>query len=235
MGRAAWLFGGIFGGVGALFALVGFAMIFNDLAFASSAERTTGTVIRNIRSSDSDGVNYKPVVEFLDQAGTRREFASSMSTSWIAYSEGEAVDILYDPASPDRASIDSAMDRFAFPGVFAAMGSLFAAIGGGVILWRVRRIQTVARLFHEGQRISAKFAGCALDTSIKINGRSPYRVLAQARHPATGMLASFRSDPIWLDLSRELEGQEVPVLIDPSDPDAHYVDLTQWVHESEFV
>lgn len=234
MGRAAWWFGAIFGGIGAIFAVIGFGMIINDMMFESRAERAGGTVIRNIRSSDSDGVSYRPVVEFRDATGMRREFASSMSTSWVAYNEGDAVDVLYDPTSPDRASIDSSMERFILPGMFAGMGSLFVFIGGGVIAWRVRRIQTVARLFHEGERILAEVTGCPLDTSIKMNGRSPFRVLAQARHPATGMLASFRSDPIWLDLSSELEGRSVPVLIDPTDPDAYYVDLTEWVHESEF-
>lgn len=234
MGKAAWLFGGIFGGLGSIFALIGFGMIANDLMFASSAEETTGTVIRNITQSDSDGVSYKPVVEFRDSSGTRREFASSMSTSWIAYDQGETVDVLYDPDNPERASIDSTTERYILPGIFAAMGSLFAVIGGGVIVWRVRRIKTVARLFHQGERIDAEFTACTLDTSVKINGRSPYRVTVQARHPATGMLASFRSDPIWLDLGSELAGKNVPILIDPEDPDDYYVDLTEWVHESEF-
>ncbi len=235
MGKAAWWFGGIFGGVGLVFAVIGFGMIISGQMFASRAQQTTGTVIENLRSTDSDGVSYRPLVEFRDRAGVRREFASTISTSWRAYNEGDPVPVLFDPEDPETASIDSATERFVLPGIFAGMGMLFVAIGGGVIFWRVRRISTVARLFHHGTRISAEVTGCSLDTSVTINGRSPYRVFAQAKHPATGMLASFRSDPIWLDLSSELAGASVPVLIDPADPDAYYVDLAQWVHEDEFV
>lgn len=234
MGRGAWLFGGIFGGIGLIFAVIGFGMIISGQMFASRAVETTGTVTEVLRSTDDDGVSYRPLVQFRDRAGVRREFASSVSTSWRAYDEGETVSVLFDPEDPDTAVIDSASERFALPGIFAGIGTLFALIGGGVIAWRVRRINTVARLFHEGTRIEAEFTSCSLDTSITINGRSPFRVFAQAKHPATGMLASFRSDPIWLDLSGELAGASVPVLIDPADPDAYYVDLAQWVHEDEF-
>ncbi|MEE4154498.1 MAG: DUF3592 domain-containing protein [Erythrobacter sp.] len=234
MGRAAWWFGAIFGGVGLIFAVVGFGMIISGQIFASRAVQTTGTVIQNLRSTSDDGVSYKPLVEFHDRAGRRREFAGAISTSWRAYNEGEAVTVLFDPADPDTAAIDSATERYFLPGIFAAMGTLFVAVGGGVIAWRVRRISTVARLFHQGTRIEADVVGCSPDTSMRINGRSPYRVHAQARHPATGLLASFRSDPIWLDLSTELSGAKVPILIDPGNPEAYYVDLAQWVHEDEF-
>lgn len=235
MGKSTWLFGGIFGGLGLIFALIGFGWIISNASFESSAEQTKGTVIEIMRMHDSDGVQYKPIVQFRDGSGIQREFTSSVSTSWQAYHKGETVDVLYDPENSNEALIDSSAERYFLPGIFAGVGSLFAAIGGGFIFWRVRRIQTVVKLFRDGQRIEADFVSCELDTSVRINGRSPFRVSAQAKHPATGMLASFLSDPIWLNLSEELRGKKIPVLIDPSDPDAQYVDLTEWVHEDEFV
>ena len=42
-----------------------------------------------------------------------------------------------------------------------------------------------------------------------------------------------RSEIIWLDLSDVLKGKSVPVIVDPEDPDDHYMDLSEWVHESE--
>jgi len=234
MGRSVWMFASIFGGIGVLCAAIGFGMMIHSANFASSAEQTQGVVVEMARSNDSDGVSYTPVVAFTDRNGVRREFVSSLSTSWRAYDEGERIEVLYDPVDPDRAAINSSTERYLLPGIFAGIGSLFTLIAGGFIVWRVRRIQTVAKLFHHGQRIEATVIDCQRDGSMKINGRSPYRVMAQGTHPATGMLASFKSDPIWLDLSDELVGQTVPVLVDRSDADAHYVDLTEWVHESEF-
>lgn len=234
MGKSGWLFGGIFTPIGLLFAGIGLWLYSSDQDLASSGARATGTVIAITSYRDSDGdTMYRPVVEFTDAAGNRREFSSDISSSSSEFSRGETVDVIYDPAQPENAIIDSFMERFFLPLIFGGLGSIFALIGGGILFATIRRRQTIARLKTRGLRIEAEVLNCSLDTSVKINGRSPYRVHAQAKHPRTGMLASFRSDPIWLDLSRELEGRSVPVLVDPRNAKRHYIDLREWVHDSE--
>ncbi|HAU22533.1 MAG TPA: DUF3592 domain-containing protein [Erythrobacter sp.] len=173
------------------------------------------------------------MVEFSDQDGSTRRFVESISSNPPAFSRGEEVEVIYDPWAPEDVMIDSFATRYLFPLAFGGFGSLFALIGGGLIFAWFGRRAIISDLKESGLRISAKFTRCYLDTGTRINGRSPYRVTAQATHPATGKLASFTSDAIWLDLSDVLKGHDVPVIVDPDDPDDHYIDLSEWVHQSE--
>ena len=113
------------------------------------------------------------------------------------------------------------------------MGSLFALVGAGLVFAFFRRRRVIDQLKRTGIPIEAKFIECYRDTSTRINGRSPYRVVGQATHPATGRLQSFKSEPIWLDLSEQLAGKTIKVLVDPVRAKRHYVDLTEWVDEDQ--
>ncbi|WP_432201726.1 DUF3592 domain-containing protein [Erythrobacter sp. W53] len=228
-----WI-GSAFVAFGLLFAGIGGYTYIADQQMAETALRAPGTVIALDRRRGSEGgTTYAPVVEWTDRDGTRHEFTSSTSSSPASFSRGEAVTVMYDPAKPGQAKIDSFGQRFMLPLVFGGMGSLFAILGAVFVFLFLRRKKTVERLKLSGIRIEAEVTRCELDRSIKVNSRSPYRVHAQATHPGTGKLASFKSDPIWLDLSKELDGKTVPVLIDPNAPKQHYIDLSQWVDDSE--
>ena len=221
-----WI-GGFFLPFGLLFAGIGAWSFVADQKLADIGTSTQGTVIALDRSTDSDGdVSYRPVVEFFDKGQTRHEFTGDVGSSPPAYSRGEVVDVIYDPDGPGRAMVDSFTDRYLLPLVFGGMGCVFAAIGAGMLfsVWRRRKI--IERLKRSGMAVSGKFLECYRDTSTKVNGRSPYRVVAQATHPATGKLQSFKSDPIWIDLSEQLDGEAVKILLDPANPKHHFIDLS---------
>ncbi|MEP5936966.1 MAG: DUF3592 domain-containing protein [Erythrobacter sp.] len=219
---------------GLLFAGIGTWSYWSDRDLAATGSTTQGTVIAMERSRDSDGNNtYSPTVEFFDPQGTRHQFTSKVSSSPPSFSRGEAVTVIFDPDAPGKAIIDSFSTRYLLPLIFGGMGSLFALIGAGLIgaYWRRRRI--IANLRSTGMPIKAKFVECYRDTSTKINGRSPYRVVGQASHPATGRLQSFKSGPIWLDLTEQLASRDMVVLVDPTRPKRYFVDLSEWVDEVE--
>lgn len=187
MGRVVFWIGGIFAAVGLVFA-IGAAIVFlKDRSFAANGVRAPGTVIEMIGSRDSDdGYTYKPVVEFRDADGQPHVFSSSVSSSPPQYSTGEAVTVIYAPGSPDRAIIDSFVDRYLMPLIFGGLGTLFTIIGFGILFARVRGRQIAAQLRASGLPIQAKVTECYRDTSVQVNGRSPWRVLCQATHPADG-------------------------------------------------
>ena len=234
MSKAKLWVGGIFTPIGLLFTGVGGAFYLADQSLEAKGGRASGTVIALNRHRDSDGdTMYKPEIEFRDDSGTRHRFVSSISSSSPGVSRGEQVDVIYDPGAPSDASIDSFMQRSFFPLLFGGLDSVFALLGIG-FLWSYRqRRQTIADLKSRGLRINARFTRSYIDRSVQINGRSPYRVEAQAKHPRTSMLTTFTSEPIWLELTPVLDGNYVPVLIDMDDPDDHYIDLSEWVSESE--
>ncbi len=228
-----WI-GGIFTPMGLLFAGIGGAFYLADQALEAKGGRANGTVIALNRHRDSDGdTMYQPEVEFRDRNGTQHRFVSSISSSSPGVSRGESVGVIYDPDAPGDAKIDSFMQRYFFPLMFGGIGSVFALIGTGFLWSYWRRREVISDLKERGLRIEARFTRSYIDRSIQINGRSPYRVEAQATHPATGKLTSFRSEPIWLELTPILAGKTVPVLVDMQDPEDHYIDLDEWVSEGE--
>jgi len=227
--------GSIFLLVGLLFAGVGAWNFWHSSQLSANGQQAQGQVVEIERRRNNDGkFMYRPVVEFRDNSGVRYEFVSKHGSNPAAFSRGERVKVIYDPWDPSDAMIDSFSTRFLFPLMIASFGSLFAAIGGWLIYLRITHTRIIASLKQLGVPLQASFQQCERDYRTKINGRSPYHVFAQATHPATGKITSFKSPPIWINLTSTLENKEVPVLIDPSNPKHYHVDLSQWVSEDEF-
>lgn len=233
MGKGMKLAGGIFAVVGLLFAGFGFWFWWGDNQIARIGRDAHGEVIALETSVDSDGdTTYRPRVAFTDEAGQRHVFVGRIGSSPPSFVRGEAVDVIYDPANPERAIIDSFGQRHLFPLVFGGLGSLFAAVGIGILYAVIRRRRTIERLKHQGLPIHADFVDCYYDTSTKVNGRSPWRVTAQAIHPATGKMHVFKSEPIWANLDDMLQGKHLRVLVDPANPKLYYMDLSEYLDES---
>lgn len=234
MGKTGRIVGGIFFPIGLVLVAVALYFIQADRKLAQAGGRAEGTVIEIVHARGTSGkIVYRPLVEFRTPGRERQEFANDVSSSLPGYGRGERVQVLFDPDNPADAKIDSFMERFFIPSIFGLVGSIFTIVGGGNLFTVWRRQRVIDGLRQAGRRIEAGVIGCERDTGLKINGRHPFRVHAQEFHPATGKLASFSSEPIWVDLSKVLAGKSVPVLIDPADPKRHYVDLSEWVDSRE--
>ena len=231
MGRVIIWIGGIFATIGLVFVAVAGWRYLEDRSFAAAAVHATGTVIRMEGSSDSDGTTYRPVVSFRDAGGAEHIFGSGVSSSPPRYAAGDTVEVMYDPDSPDEAVIDSVLDRFFLALVFGGLGTVFSAIGGGILFYLFRKHQIAAQLRATGLPIQAKVLDCYLDTSLRVNGRNPWRVACEATHPATGRPQIFRSEALWVDPSADLTGKQVRVLVDPARPNRYLVDLSPWFPE----
>lgn len=79
-------------------------------------ETATGTVVRLVESSDSEGgcCVYSPVVEF-EADGRTYSFEGDNASDPPAYKVGEQVDVIFDPADPDTAQINKWTERWLFP------------------------------------------------------------------------------------------------------------------------
>lgn len=232
MSKVFLLLGAIFATLGLIAVGIGLWFYSESSAIADGGVNTRGTVIEMVRSRDSDGdVTYRPVVEFRDAEGTRREFTGRFGSSPPSYSTGESVSVIYDPDAPGRAIIDGFVGRYLFPLVFGGIGTIFAATGIGFLYFYFRRRRIVAELRANGLPIQAEFVETYRDTRTKLNGRSPYRVVCQATHPATGRLHSFKSDAIWVDPSEAIGASDIRVLVDPARPKHYWVDLSRWVDD----
>jgi hypothetical protein len=108
----------------------------HDIAVGASAE---GVVIDLILSRDSDGDDtYYPRVRFATPTGESVEFTGSVGSTPAAFDVGEAVAVLYDPADPQDARIDSFFQLWFGPLILGFLGFVFTAIGGGAVVAALR-------------------------------------------------------------------------------------------------
>lgn len=229
--------------IGAVFLAAGLAMLGGAAwvensarSFETSAITAGGTVVDlSRRSSDDGGYVYAPVVEWFDDAGTRHEFVGGVASSPPSHAQGERVTVLYPPGLPGRARVDDFANRYLATLVLGGLGAVFALVGGGIAFFHVRGRRRIAQLKGAGVPIQAEFLETWRDSSVTVNGRHPYRVAAQATHPSTGKLCRFESGPIWVDPTDALKGRTVRVLIDPHDPESHFVDLSHCVDEDDML
>jgi hypothetical protein len=101
----------------------------SDIARADTAD---GTVIDLIGERDSDGDTiYYPRVRYVTRSGNPVEFTGSVGSSPPAFDVGEPVAVLYDPAEPEEARIDSFFQLWFAALILGGIGLVFASIGGG--------------------------------------------------------------------------------------------------------
>ncbi|MEU6388451.1 DUF3592 domain-containing protein [Streptomyces sp. NPDC046939] len=134
---------------GALFLVIGAIMAGVSASYVAHAERAPGTVVAlewredhsggTRRKRSSDGPVAYPVVAFTSADGERRTFRSSTGSKPPAYDEGERVEVLYRPDSPEDARINGFLSLWLLPLIFGGVGLLITATGTTIALVRRRR------------------------------------------------------------------------------------------------
>jgi hypothetical protein len=217
-----------------VFALIGLgllagalALALNTRSFIATAKHAQGSVIELIEKRDSDGsVTYKPVVAFTADSGASVNFTSSFSSNPPAYDVGEAVEVLYAPDNPNSARIRGFGSLWLGPTILGCLGAVFAAIGFGILI--VSRLNKKKRewLMAYGTEIQADFQSVERNTSLKVNGRSPWRIIAQWQNPETGQLHVFNSENVWFDPTNHVTTKQLKVLLDPKNAKRYHVDIS---------
>ncbi len=94
----------------------------------SAGELATGVVTRLEESNTSEGYCcvYSPVVEF-EANGQLYTFENDNASSQSDYEIGAKVSVLYDPADPNTAQINTFTDRWLFP-IIIIPAMIFAAL-----------------------------------------------------------------------------------------------------------
>ncbi|KHK60890.1 hypothetical protein PI86_01665 [Burkholderia sp. A9] len=124
---------------------LGVALLVLSAVFAVTASgvaddlvRAPGTVVRIVQDSDAMRA-YRPIVAYLGNDGRRREVAGNTASTTPAYDIGQNVDVLLDPAHPDRpALIDDFTQRW-FPIAVPALLAVVSLTIGGLLHVNERR------------------------------------------------------------------------------------------------
>ncbi|UXU87806.1 DUF3592 domain-containing protein [Burkholderia sp. S-53] len=93
---------------------------------------STGHVVeiaKNARSSRARMSLYSAIVAFTTDSGRQITFAQGSASSHPGLREGDAVNVLYDPVTPERAIVDRFWDRWGLTAILFAIGAPFLAAG----------------------------------------------------------------------------------------------------------
>lgn len=216
------------GAAGVVLLLAGFFLFESTRRFIAGADEAQGTVIslERSRSSSGSGSTYRPVVEFTASTGSRIEFTGGVASNPPSHRVGESVTVLYNPADPQSARIKSFVQLWFGSLLVLALGLLFGAIGFTMIALRARAKQRAEWLRRHGRRMVTSVTGVQLNGKLRVNGRSPYRIVSQATEASSNTVRIYQSENIWFDPSEYLKADTIDVLVDPNNPKRYVMDTS---------
>ena len=216
-----------------VFTLLGIAMLAAALflyqgtrSFLAEAARTEGTVVNFLQTYADHGVTYAPVVHFVNRNNETIVVVSSTATNPPAYAKGEKVEVLYFPAKPQEARINSFFSLWGGPVILGAMGAIFCLIGAGVTLVPMLKKRQGEYLKEHGRAIETEFKSVRVNGAVFVNGRNPFRVLTQWQDPSSSQVRQFESNDVWYDPTNHINSQRIRVFLDKKNPKKYYVDLS---------
>jgi hypothetical protein len=223
----------IFGLVGLGMGIGEFFILKSVFEFRSQAVVVDGEVVDFVTSRGSKGgTMYAPVVRYSVPApeggsGETHEIRGSVSSSSRGYDIGERVEVMYLPDAPAEGRIRNFMEQWFLPTIFGLFTLVFGGVAAGFLVAEIRRQRMYAWLQHSGMTIQARINEVARNTSLKVNGRSPWVILAQWQHPVTQEMHVFESENLWYDPSEFIgDREQIPVRVDADDPARHRVDIS---------
>src|SRR5215469_7565295 len=106
---------------GSIFFVLGVCMLLKACHFVTLATKTEGVIISIGNRDDGDGgQSWYPTFSFTDTAGKTHMQPSSFGSTPCFFRPGQRVTVLYDPAVPTHAEIDSFITVWFFPCLFMA-------------------------------------------------------------------------------------------------------------------
>lgn len=194
-------------------------------SFLSNAVSTDGIVVALDALSDRGSTTYRPIIRFQTPSGNV-EFRSSSGSNPPRYTVGDTVPVLYSPDKPNDARPDAFFSLWGAATITAGIGLVFFTIGAAMIGLARRSSRREAYLRTQGVPVQARVQGIEENESIQVNGRSPYRIMAQWQDPATSQIHLFYSGNIWFDPTEYVTREHITVLLDRKNPKRYHVDVS---------
>ena len=187
--------------------------------FTEKANLVSGTVL-------SDSANDRTIVSFVTKGGKQIKFSDNTGNSPSGFIEGESVEVLYDPANPNNASINDFYTLYLGVTVLGFIGAVFFFTGLSFFLSDRSKQKKTDFLQQSGKSITTKFIDVQVDLGVSFNDSNPYFICTEWLDPKSNKILFFESDDIWFDPTEFIKTDEIKVLIDPHDPKKYTMDIS---------
>lgn len=210
-------------GIGML--IGGIFLLMSTLRFKETAVEIPGEITRIDGAYDNDGDEHYSVFVSYEYNGERYENVRLNSYSSSMY-EGKKISLYCDPESPRHIQAGS-MLYFA-PVFLLAMGTVFALVGGGILIPTIITVSNRKKIREQGISIYATVEEIVYDTSIAVNGRHPYAIYCTYRDDYKDVTYRFKSGELWSDPSAVFPvGSMIEVKVDANDYSKYYVNVDE--------
>lgn len=233
MKRVNWallLFGLIFFISGISVIIVGIAIKKSNEEFMKTAEKTEG-VISNIetytnynRSKKRNETNHTVYVTYEVDGKTYENVRLSYYTSSMYV--GKGITLYYNPQNPGNIKVEEGMTVVTV--LTSVMGGIFALVGFLVMFFSFKR---GSKLKKTGKRFEGQVLSIDCNTSVRVNGRNPYKVTCRVEDYSKGEAYIYKSKNVYLDLY-EYNLETVPVYVDVNNPAKYFVDVEEGIKQS---
>jgi hypothetical protein len=227
-GKFWLLFGGLWLGVGLVFAVTGAVVLRLEseraARLANDGASATAVVLAKTTSSGGKdreatfGIEYR----FAGADGAAREYSAKIEAArWRSLAEGDLFELRYVRDEPSVHVFPGARrDERVIGPLFAAVGSLFA-VAGALILWRTMARRALAeRLRVEGMRVDAEVVDVG-PTNFRVN-RMPQWAIRYRYRDHVGNVHESRTPPMPQEEARRWQpGDRGGVRFDTAQPRRH--------------
>lgn len=222
-------FWSIFALVGLPFFALGLFFGYADARVVKNGLRVEGQVVALVH--DGKGATA-PTLVYTTRDQVTVRWTSNIYSKPSVYAVGDKVQLFYDVRNPQKVVIDAWADRWLFPLAFGGLGSIFLLLGlGGLFkIWRADQMALALQQF--GLPIMANLKTIQWDTHIRMNGKMPWRAVAEWRNPKDDRVYTFKSVRIFGNPVQKFgktsfsETDQVEVFVDPSNPQKYWMNLS---------
>ena len=112
--------------------------------------------------------------------------------------------------------------------MFPGFGLIFLSIGGTGLLLKNRNKKLEKSLKENGDVIYADYVETIVNSSYRVNGRHPYRIICEWNNPLDSKKYIFKSKNIWINPENtiiERNIKQFPVYINRNDIKNYFVDI----------
>jgi hypothetical protein len=166
-----------------------------SLALVATGHRAEGVVVRNAPGSGRRPAIY-PVVSFQVD-GRPVQIKGHIGSKPAAHAVNDTVVVFYQRDDPEHALIGTFRELYLIATILSGIGVILAGIGGGFLLvprWIRHKRE---RIIAEGISAQAKVVDIFIDRSLRVNGRSPWVIVAEFQDPITGETIRCKSHYLW--------------------------------------